>query len=188
MLLGETQKPAGKADPLAAGECSTAQLGLGTGLLARGVEMVQKTTDASAAALSAYICPGIIRKRPRQIATNACAACKRAKTKCSEERPCPRCIRAGASAACMGPPLSISLEKRNGPDAQTKQRRKSTAQSCASCRQSKVKCDDVKPCTRCIKNGWAGHCAGWRNGTIVSKDTTFRVRVHQPQILSAAYV
>jgi hypothetical protein len=61
----------------------------------------------------------VVKKRPRQIATKACAACKRAKTKCTEERPCTRCIRSNMSAECVG---VATLESISSPDLCAKER------------------------------------------------------------------
>lgn len=36
------------------------------------------------------------------------------------------------------------------------------AEACSSCRQSKVKCDTVKPCSRCVKHGRQDACVDWR--------------------------
>lgn len=46
----------------------------------------------------------IIRKRVRK----ACLHCKRAKTSCSESRPCNRCVRLHLSDTCIDPPTSSS--------------------------------------------------------------------------------
>jgi len=41
-------------------------------------------------------------------------------------------------------------------------RRHNVSDACFTCRKSKVKCDDVLPCSRCIKNNRADSCVSWR--------------------------
>ena len=43
-----------------------------------------------------------------------------------------------------------------------KRKRQNISDACASCRRSKVKCDEEKPCRRCFKHGRAASCASWR--------------------------
>ena len=43
-----------------------------------------------------------------------------------------------------------------------KRKRQNISDACASCRRSKVKCDEEKPCRRCVKHGRAASCASWR--------------------------
>jgi hypothetical protein len=33
---------------------------------------------------------------------------------------------------------------------------------CTSCRQSKVRCEEGRPCSRCVKQGWQESCLSWR--------------------------
>jgi hypothetical protein len=104
----------------------------------------------------------------RQISSYACAACRRAKSKCSEEKPCRRCIRANRAASCAEwgreagsrawPSDLVLLD----PATAGKRRRITISESCASCRRSKVRCDEQKPCTRCVKQGQAETCVSWR--------------------------
>lgn len=65
---------------------------------------------------------------------HACKNCQRAKTACTDQRPCPRCLR-----------LGIPCDN----DAKTVKR------ACASCKRAKVKCDlDTQdPCARCRRLG-----------------------------------
>ena len=44
----------------------------------------------------------------------------------------------------------------------TKKFRNSISEACMTCRKSKVKCDEQKPCTRCIKADRASTCFPWR--------------------------
>ena len=44
----------------------------------------------------------------------------------------------------------------------TKKVRDSVSEACMTCRKSKVKCDEQKPCTRCIQAGHASTCFPWR--------------------------
>jgi hypothetical protein len=128
---------------------------------------------AYASIVASHQSPGSGAKRPRQISTRACAACRRSKAKCTEERPCKRCIRADAAALCSAPEVSSGAAS---PDNEppSKERRMTVAQSCAECRRNKVKCGDVKPCTRCIQRGLGDRCEGWRG--VVAADASFADR------------
>eukprot|EP00292_Cryptomonas_paramecium_P015418 CAMPEP_0113674824 /NCGR_PEP_ID=MMETSP0038_2-20120614/7659_1 /TAXON_ID=2898 /ORGANISM="Cryptomonas paramecium" /LENGTH=135 /DNA_ID=CAMNT_0000591499 /DNA_START=369 /DNA_END=773 /DNA_ORIENTATION=- /assembly_acc=CAM_ASM_000170 len=49
---------------------------------------------------------GNVRRVVRSRTPSACVRCKAAKAKCSEQRPCPRCLRSGDAVACaaeLGP-------------------------------------------------------------------------------------
>ena len=41
-------------------------------------------------------------------AKRACGHCKKAKTSCSNNRPCERCVRLGLSDSCLDPPSKLS--------------------------------------------------------------------------------
>ena len=41
-------------------------------------------------------------------------------------------------------------------------KRKHISDACTSCRRSKVKCEEAKPCTRCVNHGWRDSCVSWR--------------------------
>ena len=43
-------------------------------------------------------------------------------------------------------------------------RRTITSRSCIECRRNKVKCDEEKPCSRCIKRGVGESCVEWSQG------------------------
>ena len=64
--------------------------------------------------------------------------------------------------SCVGivPPLLLV------PDAAVhgvvKRKRQTISDACAVCRRSKVKCDEEKPCQRCVKHGRADACISWR--------------------------
>jgi hypothetical protein len=56
--------------------------------------------------------------------------------------------------------------------------RHNIADACAACRKSKVKCDEVKPCTRCMKN--AQPCLDWRNEAPHSGERRRTIRCAMP--------
>ena len=56
--------------------------------------------------------------------------------------------------------------------------RHNIADACAACRKSKVKCDEVKPCTRCMKN--AQPCLDWRNEAPQSGERRRTIRGAMP--------
>ena len=76
------------------------------------------------------------RELPSWAQLHACAACKRAKTACNNQRPCGRCTRLGVP--CSG-------------DA------KAVKHACAACKRSKIRCDidecHPHPCSRCARLG-----------------------------------
>lgn len=66
-------------------------------------------------------------------AKRACFHCKKAKTSCSNERPCSRCVRLGLTDSCIDTPRSditeegkFFLKKKGFVDKQLKQNRKKT--------------------------------------------------------------
>ena len=65
---------------------------------------------------------------------HACKNCQKAKTACTDQRPCARCVRLGLQ--CEG--------------AATPVRR-----ACAHCKRAKVRCNlnDASPCERCVRLG-----------------------------------
>lgn len=48
-------------------------------------------------------------------------------------------------------------------DITTKRKRHNISDACAACRRSKVKCDDIKPCQRCLRDGRRVACVSWRD-------------------------
>ena len=47
------------------------------------------------------------------------------------------------------------------PACGSKRKREKIAGACTSCRQSKVRCEEARPCTRCISHGWHNSCVSW---------------------------
>jgi hypothetical protein len=47
-----------------------------------------------------------------------------------------------------------------------KRKRHNIPDACAACRRSKVKCDDIKPCRRCLRDGRRVACVSWRDGKV----------------------
>lgn len=43
-------------------------------------------------------------------------------------------------------------------------KRHNISDACAACRRSKVKCDELKPCRRCLRDGRRIACVSWRDG------------------------
>lgn len=52
-----------------------------------------------------------------------------------------------------------------------KRKRHNISDACAACRRSKVKCDELKPCRRCLRDGRRVACVSWRDGTEQSGTT-----------------
>ena len=49
----------------------------------------------------------------------------------------------------------------DGADGKVGRRRSSISDACTACRRSKVKCEEEKPCARCISHGWRDSCVSW---------------------------
>ena len=99
------------------------------------------------------------RKRRRQSLTaDACGACRRSKTRCSNERPCPRCLLAKRPEGCIpwrhdDESLTASTGGAAMPGSTSNRGKyKMTGRSCPECRLRKVRCDSERPCSRCIKH------------------------------------
>ena len=128
--------------------------------------------------------PGVsikTKKRVRHTISDACAACRRSKVKCDDTKPCSRCIKHDWQDKCVTwrhlPPVmshaetAAAVEGEPSPEpgspigassAQKRRRTISTSTACNACRISKVKCDEQKPCKRCIKTSRQTECVGWR--------------------------
>jgi hypothetical protein len=50
------------------------------------------------------------------------------------------------------------------PSISSKRKRHNISDACAACRRSKVKCDELKPCRRCLRDGRRIACVSWRDG------------------------
>ena len=82
-----------------------------------------------------------------------------------------------------------------------KRKRQVISDACTNCRRSKLKCDEEKPCTRCIMRGRAADCASWREDAAKASPQNetddqskpqrgdpakSRVRTARPSLLAAA--
>ena len=59
---------------------------------------------------------------------------------------------AGAAQAMPVPQQQMRTKKRHN-----------ISDACAACRRSKVKCDELKPCRRCLRDGRRIACVSWRD-------------------------
>ena len=57
----------------------------------------------------------------------------------------------------------MSAPAPTAPSGGPKRKREKIAGACTACRHSKVKCEDARPCTRCISHGWHNSCESWRH-------------------------
>lgn len=107
------------------------------------------------------------RKRRPPLTSDACAACRRSKTRCSDEKPCSRCVR--ASKACIPwrhaletptPSAEGAMEHAYGRHGAMSTRAASgvSTRACPECRLRKIRCDGTRPCSRCIKKGRTESC------------------------------
>ena len=48
-----------------------------------------------------------------------------------------------------------------GGKVRRKLKRSNISDACTACRRSKVKCEEEKPCARCISHGWRDSCVSW---------------------------
>lgn len=53
---------------------------------------------------------------------------------------------------------SSTQQPRGGERVKRRRTTPNTSKACASCRRSKVKCNEQKPCSRCIRNSWRDSC------------------------------
>ena len=51
-------------------------------------------------------------------------------------------------------------------DHPAKRKRQNISDACAACRRSKVKCDEDKPCRRCLRDGRRVECVSWRDSAL----------------------
>jgi hypothetical protein len=49
----------------------------------------------------------------------------------------------------------------DGADGKVGCKRSNISDACTACRRSKVKCEEAKPCARCISHGWRDSCVSW---------------------------
>eukprot|EP00474_Spongospora_subterranea_P009425 CRZ09883.1 hypothetical protein [Spongospora subterranea] len=97
--------------------------------------------------------------------TIACNECVRAKMRCSNERPCERCVRRCCEHLCVDRPSRISIiaptpavviqaaavrSKRGASVISRKQ--------CGPCIGASLLCDTGRPCQRCVKRGDLDSC------------------------------
>mmetsp|Transcript_5863 Transcript_5863/g.9392 ORF Transcript_5863/g.9392 Transcript_5863/m.9392 type:complete len:587 (-) Transcript_5863:339-2099(-) len=62
----------------------------------------------------------------------------------------------------FGQPSTAPESHAKMPRRRERVRAEATVESCAACHASKVKCDDEKPCKKCVKYGCASSCVPWR--------------------------
>jgi len=63
--------------------------------------------------------------------------------------------------ALRNPQEQFVAEQERGSGEETRKRHRiTTKRACDACRRSKVKCEDVRPCTRCVRNGHGDLCTG----------------------------
>ena len=58
--------------------------------------------------------------------------------------------------------------------AMVKPKRSKISDACTACRRSKVRCEEEKPCSRCVQHDWEESCVGWRKVKAArTQETTF---------------
>jgi hypothetical protein len=68
-----------------------------------------------------------------------------------------------AIMSCV-PPVQ---EERRAPVK--KRARSNTSEACTTCRESKVRCDEARPCSRCVSRNCSDTCVDWRKPSKVAK-------------------
>ncbi|KAF9563086.1 hypothetical protein CPC08DRAFT_340685 [Agrocybe pediades] len=85
--------------------------------------------------------------------TEGCEACRRARVKCEDGKPCKRCLAMGLECREEGmipPPVAPpTTTTTSAVDAPTRANDRAKI-ACLSCRRDNKKCDDQRPCSRCI--------------------------------------
>ncbi|EKX47226.1 hypothetical protein GUITHDRAFT_162811 [Guillardia theta CCMP2712] len=73
--------------------------------------------------------------------------------------------------ALRNPQDQSSLEHERGAGEEARKRHRiTTKRACDSCRRSKVKCEDMRPCTRCVRNGQGDLCSGSATDAEIAHD------------------
>eukprot|EP00960_Hanusia_phi_P065712 766193-Hanusia_phi.AAC.1 len=100
----------------------------------------------------------------------SCEGCRQKKVRCSTDRPCSKCGGSLAQACrdclesmapCWGAlPVPLATRKEDWEAwresrALFQKRRRQVGRACERCRQSKVGCDESRPCVRCMRAGQA---------------------------------
>jgi hypothetical protein len=62
------------------------------------------------------VCSAKMNKTKRQQIHRACPGCRAAKTRCTDTRPCPRCIKLGVDSGCRLDDVNMPRAKRRKPD------------------------------------------------------------------------
>ncbi|KJA28033.1 hypothetical protein HYPSUDRAFT_795681 [Hypholoma sublateritium FD-334 SS-4] len=100
---------------------------------------------------------------PAEQCTEGCEPCRRARVRCEEGKPCPRCGELGLECsaspvlAMHAPPLA-SMSSAGARHTSGSTSSKSAASragdraklACSNCRRDNKKCDDQRPCSRCV--------------------------------------
>ncbi|KAI0033915.1 hypothetical protein K488DRAFT_46620 [Vararia minispora EC-137] len=94
---------------------------------------------------------------------DGCEPCRRARLRCDGGAPCARCMARGY--ACVGEPpagVGVSVEARKFPGAlrpiapvATEHPPRKAKLPCKACRKDNQKCEDHRPCGRCVLRGTA---------------------------------
>jgi len=107
------------------------------------------------------------KKLKRRHVQKACEACRRSKVKCDDKRPCSFCVRNGDAETCRPSVLDPNaptdeepwyLNDQESAFLLSKPKRKQVSRACLPCRRSKVKCDESRPCGRCMRLGKVDSC------------------------------
>ncbi|CEP02516.1 Zn(2)-C6 fungal-type domain-containing protein [Plasmodiophora brassicae] len=101
------------------------------------------------------IAPALPRPGSRKATNVSCTHCVRAKAKCGQQRPCPRCIRLHQEATCVNRDCTVKAPRARISSDKPAPR---TAFACSSCRVAKSRCDDGHPCGRCYRLGRSITC------------------------------
>ena len=112
-------------------------------------------------------------------AKRAYKQCSIAKSRCDQGRPCGRCTRLGRADQCVDRDESIS-KKRKPTFLDNRGTSDQTICSCVPCSSMKVKCDNNRPCRRCVRMNRADLCVdrpskrNSRNGSKVRRVSSAR--------------
>ncbi|KDR80688.1 hypothetical protein GALMADRAFT_241076 [Galerina marginata CBS 339.88] len=84
--------------------------------------------------------------------TDGCEPCRRARLRCEDGKPCRRCLE--LNIECTDESTISSQRSLTPPPANRTARGGDRAKlACSSCRRDNKKCDDQRPCSRCIARG-----------------------------------
>ncbi|PPQ76252.1 hypothetical protein CVT26_008287, partial [Gymnopilus dilepis] len=83
--------------------------------------------------------------------TDGCEPCRRSRSRCEDGRPCRRCLE--MKIDCTDESNTVAQRPLTPPVPSRPGRGERAKLACSSCRRDNKKCDDQRPCSRCVARG-----------------------------------